>query len=141
MLEFRREDNPEIESCTCELVEDDKVIDSVHVIDYTCQFHQDFDRRNRFERPYSFRVTACGCSEGFDYDEDYDKHYGENDRPIGGYQGTCTHTVEDIKKWSENWLAQGWLHSYYDTLKRLDTLKSRAEWFESQGFVLEERED
>lgn len=79
--------------------------------------------------------------QGFDYDDEYGEHVDENGELLGGYQGNCTHTVDDIKRWCENWLAQRYLASYYNTLAELDKMKERAEWFESQGFKLEDSDN
>lgn len=132
--------NIDIGSYTCNLYDGDEKIDDIHFTDYTSEFHQRYDKEGRYTRPYSFKVHWChgwSMSEGFDYDEDYDRHLDEKGWRIGGYQGNCTHTVDDIKRWCENWLAQRYLASYYNTIAGLEKIKARAEWFESQGFKLE----
>ena len=137
-------ENVDIGSYTCNLYDGDEKIDEISFIDYTSEFHQRYDREGRYTRPYSFVVDWChgwSMSEGFDYDEDYNRHSDEKGWRIGGYQGNCTHTVDDIKRWCENWLAQRYLQSYYNTLKGLDEKRRRAEWFESQGFALEEEDN
>ena len=139
-LSFVWKGEPNIGHYKCFLYEGDKVIDKICFIDYTSEFHQKFDKENRYPRPYSFDVDWCrgwSMSEGFDYDANCYEHLDEKGRHIGGYHGNCTHTVEDIKRWCENWLAQRYLKSYYETLDRLEQMKARAEWFESQGFSLE----
>lgn len=127
----------------CILYEGDKEINDIYFNDYTTEFNQKSDKENKYKRPYAFEVGWChgwSMSEGFDYDENYDEHRDDNGYRIGGYQGKCTHTVDDIKKWCENWLAQQYLSRYYKTLENLEQLKQRAMWFESQGFVYEEGE-
>ena len=136
--------NADIGIYICNLCDGNKIINDISFIDYTSEFHQRYDEKERYIRPYSFEVHWChgwSMSEGFDYDADYRDHTDENGKLVGGYKGNCTHTVDDIKKWCENWLAQRYLRNYYDTLKELDEMKRKAEWFESQGFVLEETED
>ena len=140
-MEFKWIDDVETGYYECELHEDGKMINDISFTDYTSEFHQRSDRDERYLRPYSFEVHWChgwSMSEGFDYDADYRNHTNENGKLVGSYQGNCTHTVEDIKRWCENWLAQRYLASYYNTLAELDKMKERAEWFESQGFELED---
>ena len=137
-------ENADIGSYTCNLYDGDKIINDISFTDYTSEFHQRYDEKGRYARPYSFEVHWCSgwsMSKGFDYDPDYHNHTDENGKWVGGYKGNCTHTVEDIKRWCENWLAQRYLASYYNTLAELDEMKARAEWFESQGFKLEEEGD
>lgn len=136
MMRFEWDDSSsDIGHYECNLYDDDKRISEISFTDYTCEWRRKYDEKYGFPRPYSFEVTWC---KGFDYDEEYDNYYDENPKRKGGYQGNCTHTVDDIKRWCENWLAQCYLRSYYNTLAELDTLKRRAEWFESQGFKLED---
>ena len=121
----------------CTLYDGDNKIDDICFWDYTSEFHQRSDKENRYERPYAFVVSWChgwSMEQGFDYDEDYNHHADERGWRIGGYQGNCTHTVDDIKKWCEEWLAQRYIESYNDMLARLETTKRRAEWFLENGY-------
>ena len=123
------------------LKDGDKILDEISIIDYTNDFHQQYDRKERFPRPYAFVVNYCrgwSMSQGFDYDKDYNNHGDENGRHIGGYQGVCTHTLEDIRNWCENFIAQLYLKDYDQTLKTLDIKQQRAEWFTNKGFILDE---
>jgi len=143
-MEFRWIDDVELGHYECELYEGDEKINDISFTDYTSEFHQRDDKKDGYKRPYSFEVRWCNgwsMHEGFDYDADYRNHADENGKLAGGYQGNCTHTVDDIKRWCENWLAQRYLASYYNTLAELDKMKARAEWFESLGFKLEEEGD
>ena len=128
----------------CLLYEDDKIIDSIRLIDYTCESRQRVDRENGYVRPYAFEVTWCHgwrMKQGFDYDKDYDNHFDEKGKVIGGYQGNCTHRILDIYRWCENWLAQRYLRDYYETLEDIKKMKERAEWFENHGFSLEKEQE
>ncbi len=127
MMRFEWDDSSSnIGHYECNLYDDDKRISEISFTDYTCEWRRKYDEENRFTRPYSFEVP---WNKGFDYDEEYDKHWDEDylketgwHRAKGGYQGKCTHTVDDIKRWCENWLAQRYLRSYYNTLAELKTL-------------------
>ncbi len=143
-LRFKWVDSPEIGKYKGLLYEGKKVIDEISFTDYTSEFHQKYDQEGRYTRPYSFEVNGCSgwsMREGFDYDIEYDSHYDKDGNVIGGYQGNCTHTVDDIKKWCENWIAQGYLKTYYRIADNFEQTKARAEWFESQGFTLEKEEN
>ncbi len=150
-MKFEWHDDPDIGYYECFLYENGSKINDISFRDYTCEFHLKDDREHRYTRPYSFEVSWCngwGMSEGFDYDNQYDKHWDEEKLKetgwhvaTGGYQGKCTHTVDDIKKWCENWLAQRYLGAYYKTLRELEQMKARVEWFEAQGFAWEEEKE
>ena len=136
-LRFEWEVNSLISVYRCYLYEGDKIINDIKFYDYSCEKSREYDKKKGYVRPYSFEVDWChgwSMSEGFDYDEECYNRYDEDGRRIGGYQGNCTHTVEDIKMWCENWLAQQYLSSYYETIATLDEKKARAKWFEAQGF-------
>lgn len=144
VLRFEWQDDPDIGHYECTLYEGNKKIDDITFSDYVCEFSQKYDRERRFRRAYAFSVHWChgwSMTEGFDYDENYDSHYDEDGCVVGGYQGNCTHTVDDIKRWCENWLAQRYLGAYYGTLNRLGQMRDRALWFESQGFCLEDTDN
>lgn len=140
-IRFEWEDDPEIGHYSCDLVEDNKVLEEISFTDYTCDYHQVSDKERRYTRPYAFEVRYCNgfsMHQGFDYDEDYDNHRDENGYRIGGYQGKCTHTVEDIKHWCEQYLASGYIGHYEDILRDIDIIKQRAEYLMARGFTSEE---
>lgn len=121
----------------CNLFDGDKWIDKIWFYDYACEEGRKYDIEHNLLRWYAYMVywdVRGGIS--LDRDEEFWARSGKEYKP--GYQGKCTHTVDDIKRWCENWLAQKTLKKYYNILKEFDTLKSRAEWFESMGFKLEE---
>jgi hypothetical protein len=151
-LRFEWHDDPDFGSYECFLYENGSKIDDISFEDYTSDYYQESDRERGCTRPYSFRVHWRNgwhiMSEGFDYDDHYDKHWDEEELKktgwpavTGGYQGKCIHTVDDIKKWCENCLAQKYLGTYYNTLRELEQMKARAEWFEAQGFAWEEEKE
>ena len=134
------DENSDIGHYRLHLIDDDgRKLEDISITDYTCDFHQQYDKKNRYTRPYSFEVKyRAGWSEGFDYDDEYYDHRDKDGRHIGGFQGVCTHTLEDIRNLCENFIAQSYMKGYYNTLKELETQKRRVEWFENQGFTLEE---
>ena len=114
----------------CTLLDDDgSKLDDIIFKDYTNEWVKQNDKENGYKRPYSFEVNyCCGSSRGFDYDERY------RSRPGGGYQGVSTHTVDDIKRWCEEYLAKKYIGAYEEMLSRLDTAKRRAERLRNMGF-------
>ena len=137
MLRFEWEDQTDIGHYEVSLYDGDKKLEDMYFTDYTCQFHQDYDKERHYARPYSFEVGYCNgwsMSQGFDYDAEYYDHLNKDGTDIGGYQGNCTHTVADIKKWCEDWLAQQYIDSYQSILARIDIARERAEWFVLNGY-------
>lgn len=121
------------------LYDEDQKLEEISFIDYTCKWAQENDRKNGYTRPYSFVVHYCNgwsMKEGFDGDEHYRSHTDEDGHIIGGYQGNCTHTVKDIKRWCEEWLARSYIKGYESMLANLKDAKRRAEWFIANGYDL-----
>ena len=116
---------------SCEFLDEDVVIDEISFTDYTNEWRSYKDKKNGYKRPYSFEVRWCrgwSMKEGFDYDEEY------RNRKSGGYQGNCTHTVEDIKRWCEKWIAKEHIDSYKRMLSRLKTAEKIHNWFIENGY-------
>lgn len=116
----------------CILFDDDgSKLNKIVFKDYTNEWVQQDDKECGYKRPYSFEVNYCrgySMHEGFDYDEEY------RSRPGGGYQGISTHTVDDIKCWCEEYLAQKYIDMYEEILAELDTARRRSEWFKENGY-------
>lgn len=136
-MEFVWKDDPAVGYYEGILLENEKQIDRICFWDYTCPFRMAQARENHYRDRYAYEVHWCNygrsMSHGFDPDEE---HQG-----FGGYQGHCTHTVDDIKRWCENWIAQYYLNAYHEALKSLPTQEARAKWFESQGYAYEKSEE
>lgn len=116
---------------SCKFLDEDVVIDEISFRDYTNEWHFNNDKENGYKRPYSFIVHWCSgwsMREGFDYDKEY------RERKSGGYQGNCTHTVEDIKRWCEEWIAQRYINSYQNMLSQLKAAEKRHDWFIEKGY-------
>lgn len=131
--------NADIGHYRCKLVDDDEtVLEEIHFTDYTNEWQQKDGRKNHYPRAYSFEVGyCCGFSmdKGFDYDDDYYDRADEDGFRLGGYNGTCTHTVEDIKHWCEEYLAGFYIRGYRNMIKELDNAKRRSEWFLEHGYT------
>lgn len=122
----------------CELLDDNgKKLESIHFWDYTKGITKEIDRKNHYPRPYSFEVSYCcgySMSHGFDYDEDYRSHVDEDGKLLGGYNGNCTKTVDDIKRWCEEYLANIYINAYEKMVEELDDARRRARWFVKNGY-------
>lgn len=116
----------------CALLDDDgSKLDEIIFKDYTNEWVKQNDKENGYKRPYSFEVNYCRGSsmyKGFDHDEGY------RSRPGGGYQGVSTHTVDDIKCWCEEYLAQKYIDVYEEMMSKFNTAKRRAECLKNMGF-------
>ena len=123
--------NADIGYYRCKFLDEDVVIDEISFGDYTNEWQINNDKENGYKRPYSFEVSWCrgwSMREGFDYDKEY------RSRESGGYQGNCTHTVEDIKRWCEEWIAQEHINSYTEMLSQLKAAEKRHDWFIENGY-------
>lgn len=140
MMKFYWKDDVENGSYECLLYDGDEKINDIYFKDYSNYFNQTFDKKHGFTRPYAYEVSWChgwSMRKGFDYDEQYDEHYEEQDGSIiriGGYQGNCTHTVQDIKRWCETWLAKKYIDNYKQIVENFEKAKERAKWFENNGY-------
>ena len=121
----------------CTLMEGTKIIDTIHIVDYTNAWQQEDARKSHYYRAYSFNVSYCcgyAMEQGFDYDKNYRCRKDENGKVLYGFNGICTHTVEDVKRWCEEYLAQKYINGYADLLAALESAKRRAEWFKENGY-------
>ena len=137
-MEFKWEDDPRIGYYRCSLLDDGgKEMSDIYFWDYTSEFHKKDDTKNGYERPYAFMAGYChgwSMDHGFDYDDQYDKHYDETGRIIGGYQGVCTHTVEDVKHWCEEFLASLYIIDFNEELEKLKKRAEISRWFTDRGY-------
>ena len=121
----------------CALIEENKKIETICFTDYTNAWQQENARNSHYYREYSFRISyCCGYSmeQGVDYDQEYRRRKDENGKILYGFNGTCTHTVEDVKRWCEEYLAQMYIKSYANLLASIESAKRRAEWFMENGY-------
>ena len=127
--------------CNCYEIDDvtkNKVkIDDIYFTDYTNAWQQKDAIENHYYRPCAFEVSWChgwSMNESFGYDKDYRTRKDENGNNIYGYNGTCDRTVNDIKTWCEEWIAQRHINNYEKILAELEELRQRAESFKTLGY-------
>lgn len=121
----------------CKLMDGDSEIDNIDFKDYTNYWQQENANESHYYRAHSFEVSYCrgySMKKYFDYDSAYRNHIDLNGKRMYGYNGVCTHTVEDVKRWCENYLAQKYIDEYNNILARLGTAKRRASWFVENGY-------
>ena len=67
--------------------------------------------------------------KGFDQTQDRDQF---------GYVGTPRHSVEDIKRWCENYIASIYIREYDAVRLNFDTIKERADQLTKLGYTSDE---
>lgn len=108
--------------------------DEIWFKDYSCDFNLNYDKERGYKRRYAYEIGYCnGFSMHCGFDEDENFYH----RACGGYQGNKQHTIEDVKRWCENYIAQQYISDYYAALKALPKKEKMCKWFEGQGFKLE----
>lgn len=129
--EIEKDEKHGISYYKCYLYDDDgKELDEIYFHDYSTPYEVEEAKKNYWKRPYAYEVGYChgySMSHGFDYDDDYYDYFG--------YRGKKTHTVADIKKWCENYLASKYIIDYEAELEKLQERKRKSDWFEAQGYV------
>ena len=133
-MRFEWENDEVIGSYWLHLFDDDgKELDVMWIKDHTAPWNVQNDQRIRAQRRWAYEVGYCkgfSFSRGFDEYKDWANNYG--------YHGKPTHTLDDIKRFCENYIAQMYLQCYQRAVATLDEKRRRAAWFEANGFVLEE---
>lgn len=129
-------DDKEIGSYRLYLYDGDKQLDEINIVDCTCKFRREYDKELGVRRRFAYETYYCN---GFVYDKGFDEDKGYKNNKDYGFVGVVTHTLEDVKRWCENYLAQLYLGNYYNTLNKINEMKRRAEWFEAQGFKLDSK--
>ena len=87
------------------------------------------DTKARICRPYAYEIGYCNgysMHDSFDYDPGSEETWG--------YQGTPEHSLDDIKRKCEEYLAGLYIQAFDDAVATLETKKRRAEWFIKNGY-------
>lgn len=128
-MKFVWEDEVNIGYYECKLYDDKgNELESIWFWDYSNPYQVEEAIKNEWKRYYAYKVEYCNgysMTKGFDKTEDTTKF---------GYNGTKEHTVEDIKKWCENYIASLYINCYNNILARLEEAKKQAEWFIDNGY-------
>lgn len=90
------------------------------------------DVKNRYHRRCAYKVNYCNgysMEKGFDQTQDPDQF---------GYVGTPRHSVEDIKRWCENYIASIYIREYDMVRHNYDIIKERADQLTKLGYTSDE---
>lgn len=133
LIQYEKENG--ISRYECHLYDDDnKEIQEIYFHDYSTKGEVEKAKKNHWVREFAYMVSYCygySMSKGFDpgiplserTDEDY-----------WGWKGTKEHTVEDIKRWCEEYLAQQYIINYEKELEKLQERKRLSDWFVEHGY-------
>lgn len=121
----------------CHLYDDNgKKIEEIHFYDYSTKGEVEYAEKNHYRRPYAYKVGYChgySMSRGFDEDKDAYNHFG--------WHGVKTMSVNDVKRWCENYIAEKYIINYEEELQELQKRKEVSDWFVNQGYGNLNKED
>ena len=134
-MKFVWNDLAEIGVYELSLIDNDNVIEKIYFNDYSAPNMIEDDIRDRNFRRYSFEIRYCnnGCSfyKGFDEDVNFNNHYHGNGKVKFGFNGNCQHTVNDIKRYCEEYLASLYIIDYEakkkEMLETLEEMKRKSD--------------
>ena len=128
-MKFKWKDETNIGFYECYLLDDDNnELQQIYFWDYSCTYQVESAVEHKWKRPYAYVVGYCNgysMEKGFDKTEDTTKY---------GYNGTPEHTITDIKKWCENYIASMYIKHYINLLMSLESARNNAHWFIDNGY-------
>lgn len=131
MLKFIWEDDERVGYYQCQLVDDtnNKVFRIVFQ-DNTCPFCITRDKRHKLRREFAYEISSYSGlnKKGIDRTED-DNSFE--------YVGKPKHSIDDIKRYCENYLAAQIINEYYDLQKQINFIKNSAEELLKMGYSKE----
>ena len=114
----------------CRMYDENGVmLQEICFFDFSTKFEVEFAQKHHVRHLYAYEVEYCNgysMSKGFDRDPDGYHHFG--------WQGVKEHTVDDIKRWCENYLASMYIIDYEKELKELEAKKRRSDWLIEHGY-------
>ena len=132
MIKFDWEDEDDIGYHECTMYDDGNKLESIYFWDYANPHQVEDSKKNRYTRNFAYEVGYCNgysMHKGFDKSEESDEF---------GYVGRPRHTVDDIKRWCENYLASMYIREYERIKEQFSTIKDRAEQLLKLGYVSDE---
>ena len=117
------------------LMEGDSKIQSVYIMDYTTEDRQHMDEVMREQRTHAYRVDFGK----YDFSNIYKTFYFDEteDSTQFKYVGTPKHTIDDIKRWCEAYIASCYIKEYESRKKQYEIAKERADQFLAKGFTID----
>lgn len=140
MLKFVWDEEENATHYHCKLYDDNEILAEISFTDYNCKESREYDKKNHRLRECAYEISYHGGANyrmrhEFDYDNEYDSHIDEKTgERLYGYNGLCTHTVDDVKRWCEEFMAQIFINDYKSIIKKLDQIKERHDWFVQRGY-------
>lgn len=115
------------------LMEGDKKRQSVHITDYTTEYYQHIAEVMWEYCTHAYRVRFgmydfSNITKTFYFDETEDPTQFK-------YVGTPKHTIDDIKRWCEAYIASCYIKEYESRKKQYEIAKERADQFFAMGFT------
>ncbi len=129
MIKFVWDDDESIGHYECTMYDDNVELNKIYFWDYSNPFQIEDSKKYRYTREYAYVVGYCrgfSMTKGFDRSEDSDEY---------GYVGKPQHSIDDIKRWCENYLASGYIREYQRIQEQFNTIKERAEQLLKMGYV------
>ena len=133
-ITFNWTDDVEEGKYTCIMYEDNVPLHTIEFTDYSTPVRVKFDKRHRIKRACAYIViyrpvdiNTKGIYKSLDANN--------TDSTSNGYTATPIHTIPEIKRWCENYLAAIYIRKYEDVLREIATLKNRAEELMSKGYT------
>lgn len=129
MIKFVWDDDESIGHHECTMYDDNVELKTIYFYDYSNPFQVEDSKQYRHTREYAYVVGYChgfSMTKAFDRSEDPDSYE---------YVGKPQHSIDDIKRWCENYLASGYIREYQRIQEQFDTIKERAEQLLKMGYV------
>ena len=127
----------------CYLLDDkDNILEEISFIDYSTKGEIEEAKKNKWIRPYAYEVRYC--NHGYSMSKIFDEGIPSTKRNLSelyGFMGPKEHTVEDIKRWCENYIAEKYIINYEEEYQKLQKRKERSDWFISQGYGEKENKE
>lgn len=109
--------------------DDGRKLEKITIRDYSTKGEIEQAEKNHWRRPYAYHVNYCcgfSMSEKFCEDPDAYHHYG--------WHGEKTMTINDVKRWCEEYIANLYIIDYDKELANLQERKARSDWFINNGY-------
>jgi len=133
-ISFNWIDDNEEGKYVCTMYEGNTPIQTIEFTDYSNPTRIKYDKRHRIKRACAYIVlyrpadlNTKGIYKTLDANN--------TDSTSNGYSATSIHSIPEIKRWCENYLAAIYIRKYEDVIREMQTLKNRAEELMLLGYT------
>ena len=133
-ITFNWVDDVEEGKYICTMFEDNTPLHTIQFTDYSNPTRIELDKRHHIKRACAYLVfyqpgnnSSKGIYKGIDANN--------TDSTSNGYTATPIHSIPEIKRWCENYLAAIYIRKYEDVIREMQTLKNRAEELMLLGYT------